>query len=78
MTLPKVEIFSLFWQKYCMVKFRGAPGDEKDYRTRERAKKIKLILNSKKSEFVVVCGRRRVGKTFIIREFFKENIVKDC
>ena len=36
-------------------------------------KKFKLILNSKKSEFVVVCGRRRVGKTFIIREFFKEN-----
>ena len=32
-------------------------------------------MNSKKSEFVVVCGRRRVGKTFIIREFFKENIV---
>lgn len=38
-------------------------------------KKFKLILNSKKSEFVVVCGRRRVGKTFIIREFFKENRV---
>ena len=28
------------------------------------------FLESKKSEFVVVFGRRRVGKTFLIREFF--------
>ena len=38
-------------------------------------KKFKQILNSKKSEFVAVCGRRRVGKTYMIREFFSENIV---
>ena len=28
------------------------------------------FLSSEKSEFVVVFGRRRVGKTFLIREFF--------
>ena len=28
------------------------------------------FLESEKSEFVVVFGRRRVGKTFLIREFF--------
>ena len=28
------------------------------------------LLNSEKSEFVVVFGRRRVGKTFLVREFF--------
>ncbi|MBL7815736.1 MAG: AAA family ATPase [Saprospiraceae bacterium] len=28
------------------------------------------ILNSKKSEFLTVYGRRRVGKTFLIREYF--------
>jgi AAA+ ATPase superfamily predicted ATPase len=27
-------------------------------------------MNSKKSEFVAVYGRRRVGKTFLVREFF--------
>jgi AAA+ ATPase superfamily predicted ATPase len=28
--------------------------------------------NSGEPEFVVVYGRRRVGKTFLIREYFKE------
>lgn len=29
------------------------------------------VVNSKKSEFVVVYGRRRVGKTFLIKQHFK-------
>ena len=33
------------------------------------------LLGSKKSEFVAVCGRRRVGKTFLIREYFEEQMV---
>ena len=28
------------------------------------------IIQSKKSEFLAVYGRRRVGKTFLIREYF--------
>ena len=32
--------------------------------------KLRDILDSKKAEFVVVYGRRRVGKTFLIKEFF--------
>jgi len=39
-------------------------------RTRE-VKKFDKILQSKKSEFLTVYGRRRVGKTFLIREYFK-------
>jgi uncharacterized protein len=38
-----------------------------------RKKEIKMfesLLNSTKSEFLVVYGRRRVGKTFLIREYF--------
>lgn len=38
-----------------------------------RAKEIKVLqelMNSKKSEFIAVYGRRRVGKTFLVREVF--------
>lgn len=33
---------------------------------------LKQILNSKKSEFLAVYGRRRVGKTYMIRNFFAQ------
>ncbi len=33
--------------------------------------KLKSILESSKSEFLAIYGRRRVGKTFLIREFFE-------
>lgn len=33
------------------------------------------ILRSGKSEFIAVCGRRRVGKTFLVKEFFEDEIV---
>ena len=35
---------------------------------------LKQYLNSGMPEFLVVYGRRRVGKTFLIREYFGENI----
>ena len=38
---------------------------------REEEKKILLsLLDSDKSEFVAVYGRRRVGKTYLIRETY--------
>lgn len=40
-----------------------------------REKEIKILKNcyeSEKSEFVAIYGRRRVGKTFLIKEMFKE------
>jgi AAA+ ATPase superfamily predicted ATPase len=36
---------------------------------------LQYCLESKKPEFLAVYGRRRVGKTFLIREYFGENIV---
>ncbi|MFH0945612.1 MAG: ATP-binding protein [Planctomycetota bacterium] len=33
-------------------------------------KRLQEILNSKEAEFIALYGRRRVGKTFLIREFF--------
>ena len=49
----------------------------------DRKNEIEILRENEKqasnsSVFTVLTGRRRVGKTFIIREFFKENIVKDC
>lgn len=39
---------------------------------------LSRIYASNSSEFVAVCGRRRVGKTFLIREFFEEEMVFQC
>jgi AAA+ ATPase superfamily predicted ATPase len=43
----------------------------------ENKKHLNRILKSKNSEFLVVHGRRRVGKTFLISEYFKKEIVFD-
>ncbi len=37
---------------------------------KEELKKLERLTLSKKSEFLAVYGRRRVGKTFLIREYF--------
>lgn len=39
-------------------------------RAKEKAE-LKTVLESKKSEFLGIYGRRRIGKTFLIREYFK-------
>ena len=39
--------------------------------------RLKELYNSKQSEFVAIYGRRRVGKTFIIREMFENKITLD-
>ncbi len=38
----------------------------------DEQKKLEKILRSNTAEFVAVYGRRRVGKTYLIREFFKK------
>lgn len=37
----------------------------------EEQKKLKSILRSERPEFVVLYGRRRIGKTFLIKEYFQ-------
>jgi AAA+ ATPase superfamily predicted ATPase len=41
----------------------------------QEQKKLREIFNSKQSEFVAVYGRRRVGKTFLVREMFADKLV---
>lgn len=42
----------------------------------EECQQLQEMLNSKRSEFLAIYGRRRVGKTFLIREFFEN--VENC
>ena len=42
---------------------------------KEEQKQLKRIYNSKEAEFITIYGRRRVGKTYLIREFFGN---KEC
>lgn len=41
----------------------------------EEQKILKKVLQSKTSEFVAVIGRRRVGKTYLIEEYFANELV---
>lgn len=42
---------------------------------REEIIKLERILDSQKSEFVAIYGRRRVGKSFLVNEFFGKKIL---
>ena len=37
------------------------------------AAKLKKCLDSQRSEFIAIYGRRRVGKTFLVREVCEDN-----
>lgn len=39
---------------------------------KEEQEQLREVLQSKEASFVAIYGRRRVGKTFLVREFFKQ------
>ncbi|MEZ4887918.1 MAG: ATP-binding protein [Chitinophagales bacterium] len=39
---------------------------------------LESLLQKEEAEFVAVYGRRRVGKTFLVREVYKKHIVFEC
>lgn len=57
--------------KYKMKKIQKLFGREKEIEIIDR------ILSSNQASFLAVYGRRRVGKTFLIRQYLKPNIVFD-
>lgn len=44
----------------------------------EEIEQMNGLLKTKRSDFLAVYGRRRVGKTYLIREFYKQHIIFDC
>lgn len=63
---PKNNIFVSGNQYFSTMEFSKIIG------RREEIKEINRSYHSKEAEFVIVYGRRRVGKTFLIREFFHD------
>ena len=45
---------------------------------KDEQNRLQRILEERESRFVAVYGRRRVGKTYLIREFYEEHIVFQC
>ena len=43
---------------------------------KEEQKTLQDCYESNKPEFVAVYGRRRIGKTFLVKQFFKEKCRK--
>lgn len=60
---PEVVFLSQFWLENNM-------GNPNLIGRKKPQKQFKKLLESKKSEFLAVYGRRRVGKTFLIKEYF--------
>ena len=40
----------------------------------EEIKNLERVLKSSKSEFVAIYGRRRVGKSFLVEEVYRDKI----
>lgn len=63
--LPRNIIFVSSWQNIFVLYVMKIIGRE------QQISELENIYNSDRPEFVVVYGRRRIGKTFLVREHFK-------
>lgn len=44
----------------------------------DEVQKMQRLLQSKDSEFLAIYGRRRIGKTYLIRQVYQQHIVFEC
>ncbi|MDR1792910.1 MAG: ATP-binding protein [Bacteroidales bacterium] len=51
--------------------------DKKIIGRQSETQKLTDLYNSENAEFIAVCGRRRVGKTFLIRQLFGNRLIFD-
>ncbi len=62
-----IWLYRICFDTYSQIRHRN----ECTYWQKEGALFFKTLANSNKSEFIAVYGRRRVGKTFLIRQAFE-------
>ena len=64
--MPQNKLLVSLWQnKKTMESIIGRKKEQKE---------LEQVYNSNKAEFVVVYGRRRVGKTYLVREYFQDRL----
>ncbi len=69
----KINIFTIFVANYKS----GLMVTNKIIGREKEQKRLRDLYNSGKAEFVAIYGRRRVGKTYLIRQLFENKIVFD-
>lgn len=62
-------VFILFWLLFNFYRYVYY------YRERYRKKRFDESLQSHRSELIAVYGRRRIGKTYLIRSYFSKHIL---
>ena len=54
-----------------LQRFKSRSYETKDYWAQEEQRDLGQWRDSGKPEFIAVYGRRRIGKTFLVKQFFK-------
>lgn len=67
-------IFLYKWVKIIHIEEIERYGTMNDLIGRDKeVKRLKRVMNEKEAQLVIVYGRRRVGKTYLVNEFFENN-----
>ena len=71
--IKALSLYPIIRALWLTIVIKTLPLCYKNNRTQARTKKtLQDCYESSKPEFVAVYGRRRIGKTFLVKQFFKE------